>query len=52
MGKMTVYHGSYTIVENPEIIKGKTLKISDLDFTVQLSENRQNAGQNGMTMDL
>lgn len=26
MGKMTVYHGSYTIVENPEIIKGKNTK--------------------------
>ena len=26
MGKMTVYHGSYTIVENPEIIKGRNTK--------------------------
>lgn len=26
MGKMTVYHGSYTIVEKPKIIKGKNTK--------------------------
>lgn len=26
MGKMTVYHGSYTTVENPSIIKGKNTK--------------------------
>ena len=26
MGKMTVYHGSYTIVENPRIIKGRNTK--------------------------
>ncbi len=26
MGKMTVYHGSYTIVEKPRIIKGRNTK--------------------------
>ena len=26
MGKMTVYHGSYTIIKTPEIIKGKNTK--------------------------
>lgn len=26
MGKMTVYHGSYTIVKHPKIIKGKNTK--------------------------
>lgn len=26
MGKMTVYHGGYTIVKNPKIIKGKNTK--------------------------
>lgn len=26
MGKMTVYHGSYTVVERPKIIKGKNTK--------------------------
>ena len=26
MGKMTVYHGGYTIVEEPKIIKGKNTK--------------------------
>ena len=26
MGKMTVYHGSYTIVNKPKIIKGKNTK--------------------------
>ena len=26
MGKMTVYHGSYTTVKNPEIIKGRNTK--------------------------
>lgn len=26
MGKMTVYHGSYTTVENPGVIKGKNTK--------------------------
>lgn len=26
MGKMTVYHGSYAVVEKPAIIKGKNTK--------------------------
>lgn len=26
MGKMTVYHGSYTAVEQPKIIKGRNTK--------------------------
>lgn len=26
MGKMTVYHGGYTIVKNPKILKGKNTK--------------------------
>lgn len=26
MGKMTVYHGSYTIIKNPQIITGKNTK--------------------------
>ncbi|HIY59327.1 MAG TPA: DUF3990 domain-containing protein, partial [Candidatus Eisenbergiella pullistercoris] len=26
MGKMTVYHGSYTAVENPRIMKGRNTK--------------------------
>jgi len=26
MGKMTVYHGSYTTVEKPEIINGRNTK--------------------------
>lgn len=26
MGKMTVYHGSYTSVKNPRIIKGRNTK--------------------------
>ncbi len=26
MGKMTIYHGSYTVVEQPKIIKGKNTK--------------------------
>lgn len=30
MGKMTVYHGSYTIVENPEVIRGGITTIYDL----------------------
>ena len=26
MGKMTVYHGSYTIVKSPKVIKGRNIK--------------------------
>lgn len=26
MGKMTVYHGSYTVVKKPKIVKGKNTK--------------------------
>lgn len=32
MGKMTVYHGSYTTVENPQIIKGKNTKDFGVGF--------------------
>ena len=28
MGKMTVYHGSYTVVEHPELIIGRNTKHS------------------------
>ncbi len=34
MGKMTVYHGSYTAVECPEIIKKEIRKTSAQAFTV------------------
>ena len=26
MGKMTIYHGNYTIIKNPQIVKGKNTK--------------------------
>ena len=53
MGKMTVYHGSYTTKVVPEIIKGvKTQRILVPDFTVRSSVSRQNAGQNGMIRQL
>lgn len=26
MGKMTVYHGSYTTIEHPDIVKGRNTK--------------------------
>lgn len=26
MGKMTVYHGSYTVVKEPKVVKGKNTK--------------------------
>lgn len=32
MGKMTVYHGSYTIIEKPQILKGKNTKDFGLGF--------------------
>lgn len=32
MGKMTVYHGSYTTVEKPKIIKGKNTKDFGIGF--------------------
>lgn len=32
MGKMTVYHGSYTIIEKPKILKGKNTKDFGLGF--------------------
>lgn len=32
MGKMTVYHGSYTTVEKPKIIKGKNTKDFGVGF--------------------
>lgn len=32
MGKMTVYHGSYTTVKNPEIIKGRNTKDFGVGF--------------------
>jgi hypothetical protein len=32
MGKMTVYHGSYTAVKQPEIIKGKNTKDFGVGF--------------------
>lgn len=32
MGKMTVYHGSYTIIEKPQILKGKNIKDFGLGF--------------------
>lgn len=48
MGKMTVYHGSYTTVENPQIIKGKNTKILASVFIVRLSGNRLSAGQDAI----
>ena len=50
MGKMTVYHGSYTTVENPKIIHGKIQKILVPVFTVPLSANRRKDGQNDMIL--
>ena len=32
MGKMTVYHGSYTTVKNPRVIKGKNTKDFGIGF--------------------
>ena len=32
MGKMTVYHGSYTAIEHPRIIKGRNTKDFGVGF--------------------
>ncbi|MDY6172382.1 MAG: DUF3990 domain-containing protein [Fusobacterium necrophorum] len=32
MGKMTVYHGSYTSIEEPKILKGKNVKDFGVGF--------------------
>lgn len=32
MGKMTVYHGSYTTIPQPEIIKGRNTKDFGMGF--------------------
>ncbi len=32
MGKMTVYHGSYTAIEKPSIIKGRNTKDFGIGF--------------------
>ena len=53
MAKMTVYHGGYAPVENPEIRIGKKIqRILEMDFTAQLSKNRHSGGPNGMIRKL
>lgn len=42
MGKMTVYHGSYTVVEHPEIIRSRYTKdFDDYDMVIGAMANDQ-----------
>ena len=49
---MTVYHGGYTSIENPEIRIGKNTKVLEKDFIAQLLKSKHNGGQNDMIQKL
>lgn len=48
MAMMTVYHGGYEPVKEPEIRKGRNTKILGQDFTVRLLKSRLRDGQDDM----
>ncbi len=48
MGKMLVYHGCYTEVQQPRIIVGRNTKDFGTGSIARSSRNRLNAGQRDM----
>ena len=48
MAKMTVYHGGYTPVENPEIRVGRNTKDFGIGFYCTIIKNRRRDGQDAM----
>ena len=52
MAKMTVYHGGYTPVENPEIRVGRNTKDFGIGFYCTIIKNRRRDGQDAMMQKL